>query len=93
MNAPSPSISPLVRIAGVLREQLPALVGSDQYRITSVRRSHEGWTADVELFARDPRLSISTAAGSKDILRRVQLKVDVDTDYAISGFTEVDRES
>lgn len=92
MSTPSPPVSPLVRVAGVLREQLPALIGSDQYRITSVRRTHEGWSADVELFARDPRLSISNAVGCKEILRRVQIRVDVDTDYAISGFAEVDRE-
>jgi hypothetical protein len=67
------------------------LIGAKQFRIISMRRAGDGgWSVQVEIFVRDPFMSISNAAGEKEVLRRCTYKVDLDESAALLGFLEVD---
>jgi len=87
------SVSPVIKINQQLKGSLVEMLGAQHFRVVGMQRLDAGWSADVEVHVRNPQLSISNNAGSKDVYTRCRYRVDFDADLEMSGFTETEYES
>ncbi len=82
--------TPLQKINDALRNTLAELLDAKHFRVAGIRKAQDGWSAEVEAFVRDPRLSIVNDLGAKDIYIRSRYKVEFDRDVDMVGFTEIE---
>ncbi len=87
------SKSPVLQIHEQIKGNLIEMLGAREFRVVGMQKLDAGWSADVEVYVRNPQLSISNDAGSKDMLTRCRYRVDFDADLQMSGFTETEFDS